>query len=196
MFREGLALAAGLLVSWLASAQEVTGRVVGVHDGDTITLLTAEKRQVRIRLADIDAPELGQPFGHAAKRELSALCFNRPARMQPRTVDKYGRTIGVVSCEGRDASRLMVQHGMAWAYRTYLKRPELVLVEDAAKGSNAGLWAQAATAPWEYRRQVKAAASSSASVPDRTAQVVHMGPRGGKYIINSAGQREYLAGRK
>ncbi len=112
-----------LAASAPAFAQEVTGRVVGVHDGDTITVLTAEKLQVQVRLADIDAPELGQPFGQAAKRELSSLCFNQLAKVQTRTVDVYGRTVGVVSCEGRDASRLMVQHGMAWAYRQYLKPP-------------------------------------------------------------------------
>lgn len=182
-------------------AQEVAGRVVGVHDGDTITLLTAEKRQVRIRLADIDAPELGQPFGQAAKRELSALCFNRSAKVQVRTVDLYGRTVGVVSCDGRDASREMVQHGMAWAYRTYLKRPELVPLEEAAKVAHAGLWAQPAVAPWEYRRQAKAAAAASAasapgppaSAPTTAAQAVHIGPRGGRYVVNAAGHKEYVS---
>lgn len=94
-----------------------TGRVVGVHDGDTLTILTAEKQRVSVRLADIDAPELGQPFGRAAKRELSELCFNRTASVEARTVDRYGRTVGVVSCDGNDASRLMVERGMAWAYR-------------------------------------------------------------------------------
>lgn len=194
-------LALWFVASPSAFGQEVTGQVVGVHDGDTINLLTAEKRQVQIRLADIDAPELGQPFGQAAKRELSTLCFNRSAKVQARTVDLYGRTVGVVSCEGKDASREMVRHGMAWAYRAYLKRPELVPLEDAAKGSHAGLWAQPAVAPWEYRRQAKAAMAvaaasapaSEASRPSKAAQVVHTGPRGGKYVINAAGHREYLS---
>ena len=185
--RLAVLLLLGLAASGPASAENVTGRVVGVHDGDTLTVLTAEKRQVQVRLADIDAPELGQPFGQAAKRELSSLCFNQQAKMQARTVDRYGRAVAVVSCQGRDASRLMVQHGMAWAYRQYLKRPELLPLEDAAKGSHAGLWAQAATPPWEYRKQVKAAAA-----PERSAQVVHTGPRGGRYVINSAGHKEYL----
>jgi len=179
-----------------AFAQEMTGRVVGVHDGDTLTVLTADKRQARIRLADIDAPELGQPFGQAAKRALSDLCFNRPAHVQTRTVDQYGRTVGVVTCAGHDASREMVQRGMAWAYRAYLKRPELVLLEEAAKGTHTGLWSQPAAAPWEYRKLVKEAATVSASAPSpaRSPQVVHTGPRGGKYVINAAGHKEYLAG--
>lgn len=95
-------------------------------------MLTAEKKQIQVRLADIDAPELGQPFGQAAKRELSTLCFNHSAKVQTRAIDQYGRTVGVVSCDGRDASRLMVEHGMAWAYRTYLKRPELPPLEATA----------------------------------------------------------------
>jgi len=128
---------------------------------------------------------------------LLADAAGQPAKVQTRTVDVYGRTVGVVSCQGRDASRLMVQHGMAWAYRQYLKRPELVPLEEAAKGSHAGLWAQAAVAPWEYRKQVKvaaasAAASAASAAPEGSAQVVHTGPRGGRYVINSAGHKEYL----
>ncbi|MDG0853056.1 thermonuclease family protein [Roseateles puraquae] len=195
--RRALLLVAALAWSFNGIAQEVAGRVVGVHDGDTITLLTPDKKQLQVRLADIDAPELGQPFGQAAKRELSSLCFNQQAKVQTRAVDVYGRTVGLLSCQGRDASRLMVEHGMAWVYRTYLKRPELVPLEEAAKGSHAGLWAEAATPPWEYRKQIKAAAAASATSPtERPAQTVHTGPRGGKYVINSAGHKEYLSGHR
>ncbi|RYG88735.1 MAG: thermonuclease family protein [Alphaproteobacteria bacterium] len=198
MSREALALAAGLLVSLFASAQEVTGKVVGVYDGDTLTVLTGAKQRVSVRLADIDAPELRQPFGRAAKRELSDLCFNRTATVEARTVDRYGRMVGVVSCEGNDASRSMVERGMAWAYPKYLKRPELAALEEAAKGKHAGLWSQPAVAPWDYRKQVNAvfvagaasAPASAASGPVRAAQVGYTGPRGGRYVVNAAGRKE------
>lgn len=198
---------AALCVSSHLAAQEVTGRVVGVHDGDTLTLLTAEKKQVQVRLADIDAPELGQPFGQAAKRELSTLCFNQRAKVQTRTTDLYGRTVGVVSCEGRDVSRVMVEHGMAWAYRMYLKRPELLNIESGAKASHTGLWASPAVPPWEFRKTAKVAAlqasapasapGSGASAPgsSQTTATVHTGPRGGKYVVNAAGHKEYLTSR-
>ena len=192
-----------LCVSLPLAAQEVTGRVVGVHDGDTLTLLTAEKKQVQVRLADIDAPELGQPFGQAAKRELSTLCFNQPAKVQTRTTDLYGRTVGVVSCEGRDVSRVMVEHGMAWAYRMYLKRPELLNIESSAKASHTGLWASSAVPPWEFRKTTKVASlqasapmsGSSAPTSGQPTATVHTGPRGGKYIVNAAGHKEYLTSR-
>lgn len=148
-----MALVAWLLLSSLAFGQGLTGRVVGVHDGDTLTLLTAEKKRVSVRLADIDAPELRQPFGRAAKRELSDRCFDRTATVEARTVDRYGRTVGVVSCEGNDASRLMVERGLAWAYRRYLKRPELVALEEEARDAGVGVWAVDAQAPWEYRKR-------------------------------------------
>lgn len=156
MSRKAMALVAWLLLSPLAFGQGLTGRVVGVHDGDTLALLTAEKKRVSVRLADIDAPELGQPFGRAAKRELSDLCFDRIATVEARTVDRYGRTVGVVSCEGNDASRLMVERGLAWAYRKYLKRPELVPLEEAAREAHAGLWAGDAAPPWDHRRERRA----------------------------------------
>ncbi|MFG6490496.1 thermonuclease family protein [Roseateles sp. BYS78W] len=194
---------AALCVSSHLAAQEVTGLVVGVHDGDTLTLLTAEKKQVQVRLADIDAPELGQPFGQAAKRELSTLCFKQRAKVQTRTTDLYGRIVGVVSCEGRDVSRVMVEHGMAWAYRMYLRRPELLNIESSAKVSHTGLWASPAVPPWEFRKtakvtamQASAPASGSRAPPSSQANTtVHTGPRGGKYIVNAAGHKEYLTSR-
>lgn len=179
MSRKALVLVSWLLLSPLALGQGLAGRVVGVHDGDTLTVLTPEKQRVKVRLADIDAPELGQPFGRAAKRELSDLCFNRTAAVEARTVDRYGRTVGVVSCEGNDASRLMVERGMAWAYRKYLKRPELVPSEEAAKGAQAGLWAQPAVAPWEYRKEAKRTTSAESA------------SRGGKYVSSAARHSEY-----
>jgi endonuclease YncB( thermonuclease family) len=165
--RKALAAVAWLLLSPLALGQGLTGRVVGVHDGDTLTLLTAEEKRVSVRLADIDAPELGQPFGRAAKRELSDLCFGRAASIEARTVDRYGRTVGVVSCEGNDASRLMVERGMAWVYRRYLRRPELVDLEEVTRGKYVGLWSQPAVPPWEYRKRIKAVAVAVDSESDQ-----------------------------
>lgn len=161
------AVALALLVSPLAFGQAVTGRVVGVHDGDSITLLTEDKQRLRVRLADIDAPELGQPFGRAAKGELSGLCFNRDAAVVPRLIDQYGRTVGVVTCDGRDASSHMVERGMAWAYRMYLLRPELLPLEATAKASALGLWADSAVPPWEYREHAKAQSVAARSAAPR-----------------------------
>ena len=95
----------GLLGSTQAGTRTIEGRIVGVLDGDTITLLDAAHGQHKIRLDGIDAPELGQPFGRASKQHLSDLCFKKAATLKPRTLDRYGRTVARVECDGTDARR-------------------------------------------------------------------------------------------
>jgi endonuclease YncB( thermonuclease family) len=77
-----------------ADAAEITGRVVGVTDGDTLTLLTPQRRQLTIRLVEIDAPEGGQPYGERSKQTLSQLVFRRDVRIVENGKDQYGRTLG------------------------------------------------------------------------------------------------------
>lgn len=76
--------------------KENNGRVVGVSDGDTLTLLVEGKRQIEIRLADIDAPEGGKPYGNRAKQEISSLAFHKEAQVRVQGTDKHGRTVGRV----------------------------------------------------------------------------------------------------
>lgn len=78
------------------SAETLTGQVLGVHDGDTLTLLVAGNQPVKVRLTGIDAPELKQPYGQQAKQALSALAFGKEARVESPGPDKYGRTLGTV----------------------------------------------------------------------------------------------------
>lgn len=73
-----------------------TGKVVGISDGDTITVLS-NRKQIKVRMAGIDAPEIGQPFSHKAKKELASLIFNKQVKVEARKTDRYGRTIGDVS---------------------------------------------------------------------------------------------------
>src|SRR5262245_27314377 len=103
-----------------ASSSELRGRVVFVADGDTFTLLTDDKQQVRVRLAEIDAPEGGQPWGNRAKQALSVLVFSQPVRVVYTGRDQYGRTLGRVYVAGKDVNAEMVRSGNAWAYRQYL----------------------------------------------------------------------------
>src|SRR5262245_38735035 len=97
-----LLASSALLFPILALAAELQGHVVGVHDGDSITLLSGSF-EVRIRLADIDAPELAQAFGRRSKESLSDLCFDKPAELTTQGNDRYGRTIARVYCSGVDA---------------------------------------------------------------------------------------------
>ena len=80
-----------------ATAETLTGQVLGIHDGDTLTLLVSGNQQVKVRLAGIDAPELKQPYGQQAKQALSALAFSKKALVDSPAPDKYGRTLGTVT---------------------------------------------------------------------------------------------------
>jgi endonuclease YncB( thermonuclease family) len=82
---------------------DTTGLVVSVHDGDTLTVLL-EKQQIKVRLAEIDAPELRQAFGNRSKQSLADLCFQESAKVEQIARDRYGRAVGKVKCREVDAS--------------------------------------------------------------------------------------------
>lgn len=140
-----------LLVAGAAFA--CTGRVVGVTDGDTIKVL-CDRTEVKVRLAEIDAPERGQPFGAKAKVALSDLVFGREVRLDVTDTDRYGRSVARVWVGRTDANREMIRRGYAWAYRKYLTDTTLLDDEAAAQRARSGLWADAVpTPPWEFRAQ-------------------------------------------
>ena len=143
-----------LILTGIASADALTGRVVGISDGDTLTLLDASKVQHKIRLAAIDAPEKSQAFGNKSKQALSDLCFDKQASIKVVDTDRYGRTVGEVSCGATNANEAMVRSGMAWVYRKYAKGyPGLYKLEDEAKASKRGVWADPnPVPPWEWRK--------------------------------------------
>ena len=130
------------------------GRVVAVADGDTLTVLDANNQQHRIRLAQIDAPEGGQPFGNRSKQLLSTLCYRKQAQVTIRDTDRYGRIVGTVICDGIDANAEMVRQGMAWVYVQYAPvGSPLFGLEADARTARRGLWADSnPVAPWEWRR--------------------------------------------
>lgn len=146
-----LILAVVGLTSGLAFADD--GRVVSVHDGDTLTVLVG-KQQVKVRLADIDAPELRQPYGSRSKESLAALCFHEAAKLVQTARDRYGRAVGRVECGGMDASAHQVATGMAWVFPRYApKDSPLYRLEADAKSARRGLWEDSgAVPPWEWRR--------------------------------------------
>ncbi len=156
-------LLAGLLLALTVQADTLAGRVVGVHDGDTLTLLVAGNRQVKVRLAGIDAPELAQPFGQKSKQSLSELAFNRPATVAVSKIDDYGRSIGVVTVAGVNVEAEQVRRGLAWVYRHYSDDAQLLALEAEAKAARRGLWAEAnPMAPWDWRHGGKTGEASAA----------------------------------
>jgi endonuclease YncB( thermonuclease family) len=95
---------------------QLTGKVVSVYDGDTITALDTNKRQHKIRLAGIDAPEIKQDFGQKAKRRLSKLVFGRAVLIEGGKIDRHGRRVAKLLVHGRDACLEMIRLGLAWHY--------------------------------------------------------------------------------
>jgi len=129
-------------------------KVVSVHDGDTLTGINDAKEQVKVRLDAIDAPELGQPFGQASKRALSEKVFGKDVVVIAKTKDKYGRTVGHVMIDGRDANLEMLEAGMAWHYKHYDHNARLARAEEEARAAKKGLWAdESPVPPWDWRKE-------------------------------------------
>lgn len=140
----------------------ITGRVVAVADGDTLTVLDPQRVTHKIRLIGIDAPEKAQPFGAVSKQHLAELVFERDVQVQWEKKDRYGRTLGKVLLNGTDVNLRQVTDGMAWWYRHYARDQEAA---DQARYSEAEAWAQrgrmglwsmdAPTPPWEWRKGLR-----------------------------------------
>jgi len=110
-------------VAW--SREEVEEQLAGVSDGDTITILVAE-RPIKVRLAAVDTPERGQPWATRAKQALSDKVFRKQVEVRVVDTDRYGRTVGHVWQGDRRINREMVRVGHAWVYRKYLEDESLL----------------------------------------------------------------------
>lgn len=132
------------------------GKVVGVSDGDTITVLDADKIQNKIRLYGIDCPEKHQAFGQKAKQFTSDMVFGKSVEIKTVGADKYGRTIAWVNIGGQAGPSLneeLLKAGLAWHYKKYSLDQNLNDFEEHAKTSKLGLWSDpSAIPPWEFRR--------------------------------------------
>ena len=139
-------------------AATFTGKVVGVSDGDTITVLTPANESVKVRLYGIDAPEAKQAFGSRAKQALSILVFGKEVVVEVQNKDRYGRTVGRISADGLPVNVEMVRRGLAWWYRDYAKQNmELAAAQAEAQNAKRGLWVdKRPIPPWEFRRSESA----------------------------------------
>ena len=132
-----------------SGAQTLTGRVVRIADGDTITVLDSSNTQHRIRLEGIDAPESHQAFGTQSKKNLSDLVFGREASIVYQKTDQYGRLVGKIVIDGRDINLEQVRAGLAWHYKEYEReqsaedRELYARAEDEARAARRGLWQDA-----------------------------------------------------
>ena len=141
------------MIFFLVSAfgADLSGKVVKVVDGDTITLLTAEKKQIKVRLYGIDAPEKKQAFGEKSRNFLTERVGGRVVEVKKKGVDRYKRLLAVIYFKGSDINAELVKNGYAWAFIKYSS--DYVALENLAKKNNTGLWRDKnAIAPWEFRK--------------------------------------------
>jgi micrococcal nuclease len=135
--------------------------VIGVADGDSLSArceTPAGLQNINVRLAEIDAPEKGQPFGNRSKQNLIELCLRKPATLRTRSLDRYGRTVARVECAGVDAILAQVEAGFAWAYDHYATDKRLYELQQRARTAQRGLWIDSdPVAPWLWRRTARAA---------------------------------------
>lgn len=154
----GVLLLTIVLLGLPCQADLISGRVVSVSDGDTITVLDGNTVQHKIRLAGIDAPERTQGFGQRSRESLAELVANQAVIVETNKQDRYGRYVGKVLIDGQDVNVEQIRRGLAWFYRQYEQelsdsdRQRYDHTETVAKESRRGLWAdKRPVAPWDFR---------------------------------------------
>lgn len=138
-----------------------TSEVVGVSDGDTITILDrAAEKSIKVRLATIDAPESNQRFGARSKQSLSELVYKKNVTIRSFGNDKYGREVAEVFVNGKNINVEQLRRGFAWHYKLHEKQQsaEERLIyskaQDFAKENRIGLWADRdPVPPWDFRKE-------------------------------------------
>ncbi len=137
-------------------------RVVHLRDGDSLIVSVGDDQR-EIRIAEIDAPERGQPWGKRAKQALARLVEGQSLRAVVIDHDRYGRDVAQVwvgeVCVGCE----LVRGGHAWAYRAYLRDKNLLRLEQEAREARRGLWSLSADTtvpPWEWRRGLRTASGA------------------------------------
>jgi len=146
------------------------GKVVGISDGDTITVLHNNKGE-KVRLYGIDTPEKRQDFGNRAKQFTSNMVFGKYVEVDPVTKDRYSRTVGLVYINGQCLNEELVRAGFAWVYIQYCKKTictDWSRIETAAKANKNGLWSHSnPIPPWEFRHKRKSGKKQNNSTKNR-----------------------------
>lgn len=153
-----------LFFSIYAICQNIlTGKVVRVSDGDTITILDENNTQTRVRLYGIDCPEGHQDFGTVAKKFTADHCFQKKVQVEVKDIDRYGRTVGIVMLpDSKNLNKELLKAGLAWHYKYFDKSEEFAALETYAKENQLKIWSMKdPIAPWDFRRTKKSESSST-----------------------------------
>lgn len=154
-----LTIAMFVLLPLWAGAEEFTGRVVTVHDADTISVKPEGEDEYarKVQLNEIDCPEFGQPYGREATNFVRELLSGKDVTVKSSDTDRYGRYLGTVIYQDKDVSVELLKAGLAWWYKRYSKNEKLGELEAAARRAKKGLWADAnPVPPWQWRQREKA----------------------------------------
>lgn len=131
----------------------LTGKVIGVKDGDTVEVLDNQNKTTILRLAEVDCPEKKQPYGNAAKQFTSNAVFRKTISYFVTNKDRYGRSVAKVYYNNKYLSAEIIKNGMGWHYKKHSRSKELALHQQNARGRRIGLWADPnAKAPWDWRK--------------------------------------------
>ncbi|MGH9906188.1 MAG: thermonuclease family protein [Pyrinomonadaceae bacterium] len=154
-----LAAIVALVIAVNVQAETIDGRVVGITDGDTITVLDEKRTQHKIRLSGIDAPERRQAFGKVSKQNLARMVFQKEVAVEYKKRDRNGRIVGKVFVDGNDICIRQIEDGLAWHFKKYedeqpaLDRVSYGRAEANARAAGIGLWRDShPVPPWEFRR--------------------------------------------
>lgn len=143
-----------LLLAVSSQAATVSVKVVGITDGDTVTVIDNTKKSYKVRLEQIDAPERRQAYGNRAKQHLSALVYKKTVMMDWNSKDRYGRILGTLFYQGNNINYQMVADGYAWAYTKYLRDQIYANAQAVAKNKRLGLWNEDnPVPPWDWRKR-------------------------------------------
>ena len=135
-----------------ALPESFSAKVIGVADGDTLTVLL-NRKQYNVRVAGIDAPEKGQAFSQKAKKHLSSLVLGKQVSGVRESVDQYGRNVCTLTIDSKNVEKEMLREGLAWHYQKFSRAADLQQLEDDAKAKKLNIWSEAGpVAPWDWRR--------------------------------------------
>jgi endonuclease YncB( thermonuclease family) len=133
-------------------AETFTAKVIAVLDGDTVLILHNGKA-IKVRIANIDAPEKTQAFGKQSRESLLEMVGKKQVQIDSQAVDQYGRIVGLIEVDGRNVNQEQVKRGMAWEYSHYHSDKTYLLLQSDAQQVRRGLWAQSSPqAPWQWRK--------------------------------------------
>ncbi|HEY4698486.1 MAG TPA: thermonuclease family protein [Gallionella sp.] len=152
--RTGLLLVLLACTAVAAYAGQFTGKVIAVFDGDTVLVARSNGPPVKVRLAEIDAPEKAQQGGMASRKSLSELVLHKQVSVNSQATDSYGRLVAHLAVDDKSVNEEQIRHGMAWEYSNYHSNKTYIALQSEAQQARRGLWAQSnPTPPWEWRKQ-------------------------------------------